>query len=162
RVGGRILLLTPILEEVATHAWISERDFEETRFLLKRLSPRDVQPYATNAFVRAFFGMVKSESDVKKWPAYISEFRGTAREDYSKILVALVEDQGAERLPDSFQRQLQERAAETLKSSIARAKSVSVDRLDKSDRDKADRDGQLLATIAAARAARKATNGRTV
>lgn len=58
RLGGRVLLAEPVLEEVTHHAWISQRDFDEVseRFLL---TEQDRRRFVRNVFVRAFGHLVE-------------------------------------------------------------------------------------------------------
>jgi hypothetical protein len=152
RIGGKFLLALPVLEEVAYHAWISERDFEETRLLLGTLGEDELHRYVENAFVRAFYSLAKTASEVKKWPIYIRQFKGVADIDYSNLLNSLQADLGAEILPAGYDEALRKEILEFLRTSIARSKGIEVRDLDQDDLIKSERDGRLLASVAAARA----------
>lgn len=145
RIGGRILVLTPVLEEVATHAWIAQRDLDETKFMLRRMRPSEAQRYASNAFVRTFLSMARGEQDLKKWPGYIAQYRGTSRADYGNLHDTLVAELGVERLPDAFEQVLAHKMSEGLRLSIANVRHVRPDELDKADL------GQWQCTVAVKR-----------
>jgi hypothetical protein len=74
QLGGRILVAIPVLAEVATHAWIAEREFKETRFLLGKLRKHELRRYAANAFVRAFHWFAKGPQDAKQWKTFIDQY----------------------------------------------------------------------------------------
>jgi hypothetical protein len=151
-LGGGILLARPVLEEVAHHAWISENDFVGTKQLAGRLMPAEAHHYAQNAFVRAFLFLEKDASGwEKKWRIYIGQFRGTNPNDYSNLLDLLQGELGAEILPSAYDPALQRQISEFQCKLLAQYVKVAVGMLDPRDVDKARRDGDLLASIAATR-----------
>lgn len=152
RLGGRFLLASPVLEEVAYHAWISEKDFRETHSLLGKLSGQDQGRYVANAFVRAFHRLVRDASDGKKWPLYIKQFRGNAPSDFSNLLASLQPQLGADMLPVGYDQDTEARITDSLKASVAGAKRVDPTMLDTDDLIKLERDGKLIASIASVRA----------
>jgi len=152
RIGGKLLLALPVLEEVTYHAWISERDFSQTRFLLGALREDELCRYVENAFVRAFFWLTRSASEVKKWPIYIRQFKGFSSADYSNLLSSLQADLSAEILPAGYDEALKKEIVEFLRSSIARSRRIEVGDLDEDDVIKSERDSRLLASVANARA----------
>ena len=110
-LGGRIVLAPAVLDEVAYHAHISDKNFKETRALLGKLRDEDLTRYCSNAFVRAFHAV---ESDPKHWPMFRDQFRGATPKDYSKILEILRDDLVIELLPVEFDPRLAEAITEYL------------------------------------------------
>ena len=155
QLGGRFLVALPVLEEVAYHAWISERDFEGTKFLLGTLREVENGRYIGNAFVRAFYCVAKNASEVRKWPIYIRQFKGSVKGDYSNLLSVLQTDLAAEILPAGYDEKLKDEILEFLKGSLARSRKVEVSELDEDDLIKFERDSRLLASIAAARSSHR-------
>lgn len=152
QVGGKVVLSTHVLEEVAYHAWISEREFKENIPLFGKLSPDDLPRYIRNTFVQAFFLLGwKKEAKVEQWNIYISAFRGTSSHDYSKLLRALQRDLSAERLPELIDESLRKDVTEFMKESAARSRRVNIDDLAQDEIGKADTDGKLMGSIGAAR-----------
>jgi hypothetical protein len=152
QLGGHILLATPVLEEVAHHAWISGHDFRQTEHLLGKLKGRDNLRYVENAFVRAYHSL---ERDGKKWPLYIDSFRGKSSSDYSKVLKTLRAELGADTLAEDCEPRLQKAVSEYLIGLRTRSphKDPAV------ITGKAQHDGQLLACVAAVRARLARTGG---
>lgn len=163
RLGGRFLLASPVLEEVAYHAWISEKDFRETQILLGKLSNDEQRRYVANAFARAFHKIARDASEGKKWPLYIKQFRGNAPSDFSNLLASLQPQLGAEMLPVGYDQETEAKITESLKTTVAYAKKVDPRTLDTDDVIKLERDGKLIASIAAIRASfRRAGDASTV
>jgi len=90
-IGGTILRATPVLEEVAYHAWVAERAFNEHEHELPTMSKEDAQRLIDNAFVRAFHQLAGVKSTREFWNQYIIEFRGNSDRDYTKIADTLRE-----------------------------------------------------------------------
>ncbi len=152
RMGGKILLAVPVLEEVAYHAWISERDFRETRSLLGKLEGNELSRYVENAFVRAFYSLAKEASQAKNWPIYIRQFKGIASTDYSNLLKSLQTDLAAGMLPAGYDEALRSEILEFIRGSAARSQRIEVAALSEDDVIKFERDSRLVASVAAARA----------
>jgi hypothetical protein len=152
RLGGKLLLSTPILEEVAHHAWISEAGYRDNKYLLGKLEPNELRRYAENAFVRAFLFLERNLKDAdKKWRIYIGQFRGTRSFDYSNVLGVLQDELGAEVMPCSYDDSLKTKISNDLCQMLAELKGIGVEQLSKQDVGKAERDGQVLACLAEAR-----------
>jgi hypothetical protein len=99
----------------------------------------------------------------KQWKAFIEQFRGTDAEDYSNLLDVLRDEFGVDLLSDAYDAALKEELLSYLTEVLARQRGVNPEELEKKDRDKAERDGRLLASIIAARAAQiVAGSGNTV
>ena len=151
-LGGGILLARPVLEEVAHHAWISETDFVETKYLAGKLRPAELHRYAQNAFVRTFLFLEKDASGwEKKWKIYIGQFRGTNPDDYSNLLDLLQGELTAEILPSAHDPLLRKQISDFQCKLMAQYSKTAVGLLDPRDVDKARRDGDILASIAATR-----------
>ena len=50
QIGGKVVLSSQVLEEVAYHAWIAEREFKDSIPLFGKLGPEDLRKYLRNAF----------------------------------------------------------------------------------------------------------------
>jgi hypothetical protein len=85
-VGGEVMLSSPVLEEVAHHAWISEYDYSHFGVNLNKVTDYDANHIIENAFVRAFRKVSVSDTSPKMWQQYIQQYRGTSENDYSRIL----------------------------------------------------------------------------
>jgi hypothetical protein len=64
QLGGRLLVSPVVLEEVAYHAWISERDFRETEYLIGKLHRYELPRYIKSAFVRTYHVLEKTPKKV--------------------------------------------------------------------------------------------------
>ncbi|MGA2714854.1 MAG: hypothetical protein ABSG41_17270 [Bryobacteraceae bacterium] len=152
QLGGQILVSPPVLEEVAYHAHISEKDFRGTLELAGHLTPVEIARYTENAFVRAFYSLT---SDVRKWAFYRSQFVGASPRDYSKILANLQDELMAQVLPAKYDQELASGISEYLHELAERQGKPEVRYTE--DVGKAGRDAQILASIAAARQAQRET-----
>jgi len=150
-IGGAVLLSPVVLEEVAYHAWISERDYQETEYLLGKLKRYELRRYIGNAFVRTYHSF--GERSSKRWPMFIGQFRGNARDDYSKIRAELRRRLRADLLPVAYEDRLKRRITDYLMTG-AREGGRQAEVLEDISY-KIERDGQLLASIPAARAAQE-------
>jgi hypothetical protein len=159
QLGGRVLVSQPVLEEVAYHAHISDRDFNRSKYLVGRLTPEESGRYTNNAFVRGFFAVSK---DPQKWPLYRNQFAGTTARDYSKILDLLQSELMVQVLPSSHDKELARGITEYIKQLRHDGAKVEEEYYGQ-DPGRAGRDGQLLAAIARARAgARQVGGGNSV
>jgi hypothetical protein len=151
-LGGKILLSSTVLEEVAHHAWISENHFKETSYLVGRVRADESRRYAENAFVRAFLFIERDSKQAdRRWRVYIGQFRGLKSNDYSNILALLQTEMGAELLPSEGDAKVKKSIANYVCESVAKARHITVEQLQKPECGKAERDGEVLASIAAAR-----------
>lgn len=146
KVGGHILVSPIVLEEVAHHAWISERDFKETESLLGKLRPDELARYIKSASVRTFHSF---KAPALQWPIYIKQFKGNSSGDYTKILAHLRQQLKVEILPSSYNEELKNKYVRFIseKSNSEESDSEHVEDVNY----KVERDGKLLASIAAAR-----------
>lgn len=155
QLGGRLLVSPVVLEEVAYHAWISERDFRETEYLLGKLQKHELGRYIKSAFVRTYHLLERSPN---RWQVYIGQFRGNSKGDYSKILSILRQRLKVETLPEAYDENLRSRINEYLMTS-ARDVYKEAEQLEDISY-KAERDGKLMASIAAARTAQERIGNR--
>jgi hypothetical protein len=145
-IGGRILVSPIVLEEVAHNAWISERDFRGTEMLIGKLQKWELGRYIRNPFVRTFHFY---KSHPSKWGMYISQFRGNSAGDYTKILSQLRERLKVEILPVSIDDNLSAEISEYIRK-IPFSRGSDDEQLEDVVY-KVNRDGKLLASLAAAR-----------
>jgi hypothetical protein len=150
QLGGRLLVSPVVLEEVAYHAWIAERDFQETEYLLGKLQTYELRRYIKSAFVRTYHLL---EKNPKRWPMYIGQFRGNSNGDYSKIFSILRQRLKVETLPESYDEQLRKKITDYLMVS-ARDVHKEAEQLEDVSY-KVNRDGRLMASIATARSAQE-------
>ena len=165
-LGGKLSVATPILEEVAYHAWISEHDYISMADQLDQISDDQANHLIGNAFVRTFRRLSKGKTGRKYWQSYIKQYRGLTEYDYGPLLEILRSEYGFDLLPgndstyDAFKIQVQnvliKRASED-----ARCK---IEDLDYRTQDKCRRDGIVIASIKAARDAayRAGLGGSTI
>jgi hypothetical protein len=89
KLGGKFLAASPILEEVAYHAWISEPDYSGVQEFLEKLSEEQIKHVAGNSFVRSFKRVAQGLTSRKYWQKYIGEYKGQSSYDYGNILEIL-------------------------------------------------------------------------
>jgi hypothetical protein len=147
RLGGKLLLAQQVLEEVAYHAFISDREFRETRQLAPTLKGgTDLQRYLSNAFVRAFYTV---ESDPNSWPAFRAQFAGATAHDYANIVEILRDEMMVDALPSTFDGDLARDITACLRELSSDSERIQTAYF--GDPGRLGRDGQLLATIAETR-----------
>ena len=155
--GGQVLVSPPVLEEVAYHAHIAENDYQQTKQLAGKLDPEEMLHYTDNAFVRGFLSLT---SDPRKWSFYKSQFVGYTPRDYSRILGNLQDELMVHILPASFDASLARHMSDYSRTLAEQSGKAEV--IYEKDVGKAGRDGQLLASIALARAAQRETGSDRV
>ena len=141
RIGGRIAVATAVLEELAYHAWVAELDFDHTHYL--RGKPH-ASAYIENAFVRAYWKLADQQKSFSKtsFLEYIRNFRGDSKYDLRPIEEVLFDECKFEHLQEEPNDEpLAHRIGEFL---------VGIGNDDRTAyfRDKCDRDGRLLASVA--------------
>lgn len=152
QIGGRVVLSSQVLEEVAYHAWIADREFKDSIPLFGKLGPEDLRKYLRNTFVRAFFLLGwKREAKLEQWGMYITAYRGNEPHDHSKLLRVLQTSLLAERLPDLVNESLRADVTQFMKESAARSRNCGVGQLGQDELGKAETDGRVLGSICAAR-----------
>ncbi len=143
---GKVLVATPVLQEVAYHASIADNDFGQVKFRLPGSEEYRLR-IVENAFVRAFASLMANDSAVKlqHWRAYISQFRGISEYDYSRVFEYLASEHGVSRLPDRDAIQASE--VESVKRFLLDLVESQKLRVGKNERDKASRDAELYVSL---------------
>lgn len=168
-LGGTVVLATPTLEEVATHANIARYDYESTKHLFDRLAEEDVTRVISNAFVRAFYKLQRGEANDRRWSQFIHQYESDGENDFSNVLRILVEEFGATRLIDYIgsldttdAKSLASRVTAFLRKLAANDQGREPHELEKRTLDKSRRDALLLMNLRAARDSfREAGDGKT-
>jgi hypothetical protein len=151
RIGGRILVTPAVLEEASHHAWISDIDYDNVNSSLEKMSDDEASYLIANVFVRGFRAeqnKAKRKCTRRNWQYYISAFKGTRDHAYAKILELLKED-GCEMASEaSASTQLASRIGQRVfERQKAAIHYLAIAEL----REKADRDGRMVAFLAALR-----------
>jgi hypothetical protein len=147
QLGGKILLAPVVLEEVSYHAWISIADFRETRQLLGKLEGADRYRYLRNAFVREFHALNAPEH---QWDIFIGQYRGNSSGDYARVQKLLTEKLFADVVPDKYDTDLAKEITNYMMEQVQSEEDLeSEDMIDEDTQYKLERDGRLLASIAA-------------
>jgi hypothetical protein len=94
-MGGPIFLAEPVAEEAAHHAWIAEHDFQEMRGLLPGTFD-DALHLCRNAFVRGFAQLLRTRTvrSTNAWSKYIGQFIGQRPNDSAKLTTVMVREEG--------------------------------------------------------------------
>jgi hypothetical protein len=149
-IGGKVVAATPVLEEVAHHAWISHRDFRAISDRIGKTPPQQLFHLISNAFVRAF-GSYNPTGDINaSWNAYIRQFTGKNNYDYSKIQEVLLDEYGVGFLPSVSIEEassLYSNVREFLASESTRHAQRDATWLDYKTEDKCRRDAMLLESV---------------
>jgi hypothetical protein len=146
RLGGKVFMAPQVLEEVAYHAYISDREFQEMKHLGPTLKGVDLRRYCNNAFVRAFFSV---ETDINQWPAFRDQYAAQKSHDYSKIVEVLHDELLFEILPSDFDKEFCTDITRYLREISSEAEQIENTYF--GDPGRLGRDGQVLAMIARSR-----------
>lgn len=85
KVGGKVFIAEPVLEEVAYHAHIAQNDFNQVSHLLPG-NPEDRLHLIENAFVRSFAQhMASSGTTLRHWNRFIGQYRGRSPYDWAPV-----------------------------------------------------------------------------
>ena len=144
RIKGRVCVSSCVLEETAYHAWISQRDYEETWQILGRMSDSDALHLIENAFVRGFRVEARGKYQPTQWDYYIGQFQGSEPYDYRKIQEILKDYNIATTSDENIDVSFSTRVTNTLLALIA-DEGGSLD--DKEVVGKCKRDGRLMAVL---------------
>lgn len=99
RLGGRLLVAVPVLEEAARHAWIAQRDFDYVSHLLPG-SAEDRLHLISNAFVRSFAELMsRKQARLTQWGSYIDMYVGQHEYDWTKVAEVLRDEYKIDQLP---------------------------------------------------------------
>lgn len=100
KMGGLVFTSSPVLEEVARHAFIAENDMQQVRSRLPG-SPEDRVHLIGNAFVRSFAELMSEERvTLDQWREFMRQYRGVHEYDTSIVAETLLGDFGVQNLPD--------------------------------------------------------------
>lgn len=147
KIGGKILVGEPVLEETAYHASIAGNDYEQVRHWLPGTAA-DRQQLIDNVFVRSFAELL-SEENAKpaQWHRYLALYQGSSAYDWNKVFHNLSANYGIEKLParSTLDADLEKRVKDFLVEE--REGSAITDTSIRNLQDKARRDAQLYAAI---------------
>lgn len=146
-MGGRIVVTSSVVREVAYHAWISDAEFSSTASLPSDLDDASAHALIRNAFVRGFVRISRADRSRKRWNLYIREFRGRSGKDTSKI-VGILKEEGLIVLESEEGDQLAEDVARRIMTLRKAARKPSIDS-EKQLTDKSNRDGEMVAAAVA-------------
>jgi hypothetical protein len=150
RIGGRLWIAKPVLEEVAHHAYISQIDFDEVLPQLGKYNSVAARRLVNNAFVRGYWAVCHRQRlafSRAGWDQYIGNFRGASKIDYSRILEELSEF-GIHEISDDH---VDPKLADEVAHKVRDLKKSSRHRNDRATNteviDKSERDGRLVALL---------------
>jgi hypothetical protein len=144
KVGGKVLIAEPVLEEVAYHAHIAQHDFDQVSHLLPG-TPEDRLHLVENAFVRSFAEhMATSSTTLRHWGRFIGQYRGHRPYDWSPVAGHLRTEYSIGALPHRSA-EFEPLELEVKKFLVRAAENRGYS--GKSVRDKASRDARLYAQI---------------
>lgn len=146
RMGGKVLVGDPVLEEAAYHAHIAQSDFDAVVHRLPG-TPDDRLHLIENVYVRSFAEMLAQKIvRANQWRTYINHFKGSDARDFSPIFGHLATEYTIGRLPArSTQEAELERAVYEFLSAGAKDR-FSGDAL-RNAKDKARRDAELYSAL---------------
>jgi hypothetical protein len=141
-------MATPILEEVAYHAWISKHAYAAVAEQLHRLTDSEANHIVNNAFVRSFRVLASKSKQKSFWESYINQYRGTTERDYGQIQNILRDEYGFSLLPDAPEEYVTfaQKVSKFLEAKGGEDFNYKI-------HDKAKRDGFLIASVLASRTA---------
>lgn len=145
RLNGSIFTPIPVLEEVAYHAYIATRDYEEVRHRLPGTAEERLQ-LIDNVFVRSFAQLVADKrAQLTHWSAYLREYKGDDEYDYRRISAAL-SDYKIRQLPGRSAQEavLEERVRQFL---VEGASDRYSGRALRNAQDKARRDAEIYSAL---------------
>jgi hypothetical protein len=97
--GGRVFVAEPVLEEVAYHASIADKDYEQVKNFLPGTPATRIHAI-DNVFVRSFAELLGNHSARRSdWPAYIRQFRGGTARDWNPVMGVLNSEYNISKLP---------------------------------------------------------------
>jgi len=144
KLGGKVLVAEPVLEEVAYHAFIAQHDFEDVRHLIPGTS-EDRLHIIENVFVRSFAEHVaKNSAKLGHWNRFISQYRGIFPFDWKQVISLLRAEYSIQQLPPrttSFENLEQKVRAFLIHTAEERGY------VGKTIRDKASRDARLYSQM---------------
>lgn len=144
RIKGRVCVVPCVLEETSYHAWISQRDYEETWRILGKMNDSDALHLLENVFVRGFRVEARGKYQPAQWNYYIGQFRGAEAYDYRKIQEILKDYSIVTISEENIDNAFSTRVTNNLLGLIA-PEGGSLD--DQEIVDKCKRDGRLMAVL---------------
>jgi hypothetical protein len=150
RIQGNIWVTLCVLEEVAYHSWIAQREYEELWRDLKKYDNKAALRLIKNVFVRGF--RIESTDYIPKyWRYYISNFQGSRPYDYSKIENIL-----KDLYIFKIEQDIDEDFALRIKDNLIALTGKTKQELGEEELDKYRRDGLLVSTLKKLRSKRSA------
>lgn len=147
RLGGRILMAAPVLEETAYHAWIAEKDYKEVSHWIPG-TEQERHRYIENAFVRAFATeLAGHRARSGDWRRFMRQFRGQGEHDYTNVAAILRQEWSMEVLTEltSSEQALENEVWEYLQQNIHNNIRKRTER--EIELDKAKRDARLYVSM---------------
>ena len=143
-IGGRIVIVPPVVEEAAYHAWISDTVYEDVWRQLGSWRPDEMHHYVRNVFVRAFYFAAGGRFNPSRWRRFIGEYRGQNAEDASRMK-ELLADRGFDVLDDI---DTDDDFARSVHNRIYEFRGIDQSaHIPKKIVDKVDRDSRILALL---------------
>lgn len=144
KVGGKVLVAEPVLEEVAYHAHIAQHDFDQVAHLLPGTA-EDRLHVIENAFVRSFAEhMAASGTPLRQWNRFIAQYRGPTAYDWGRVIGHLRAEYSVGTLPHrTAEFEALERSVRDFLILTAEQRGY----FGKNARDKASRDARLYAQM---------------
>lgn len=146
RLGGKVLAPEPVLEEVAYHAHIAPRDYEEVRHRLPGTADERIH-LIENAFVRSFAELLaENKAKPSQWRTYLGQYKGATPHDFGPVLASISTEYSIGKLPPrSTQEADLERDVRLFLSAKAEER-YSGDAL-RNAKDKARRDAEMYSAL---------------
>lgn len=158
-IGGKVIVVPPVLEEATYHAWISEFEYKEVWRQLASFAPEEMPRYVKNAFVRAFFFAAKGRFEPTRWGYFISEYRGHDSTDTTKMHDILQD--GGFTVEDDLQ--IDSGFADEVRKRIYEIRGIAEGtHIRKQVADKVNRDGQIVGYLHASRSQKPSPHHTTV
>lgn len=161
-LGGPMYTAQAVLEEAAYHAWISQREYEETWRSLATMTAAQARHLIENVFVRGFHAEAKGQCHPTMWNSYVRNFRGKGERDFGRIL-GLLKDSGIDLLSDqTIDRGLAEQIEAHTSELRAGRDGTGSSGTRREHVERCERDGRLVALLSSRRRARQSVGGTAV
>ncbi len=99
KIGGKVLLPVPVMEEVAYHAHIAQADFDGVAHRLPG-TPEERIHLIENAFVRSFAELLANKkANHRHWSKFIKQYRGSSDRDWAAAFETIAGDYTVGQLP---------------------------------------------------------------
>lgn len=157
-IGGKLFVTTPVLEEVAYHAWNGDYDYSNFGVNLSKISDYDAEHVIDNAFVRTFRKVAGKNTAPKNWNSFIANYRGARETDYSRIMDILEDEFSFKMLSESVDEdsaKFTKEVADFIIGRVSEYRKTEIESLDSGVIGKAQRDGRLISVVNAERQLRK-------